>query len=61
MNEDIDKIVFDDRWEFVTETDIPAKVVTKLNQWRHQYDIVFISVKWEKDELCYLISRKKRD
>ena len=30
MNEDIDKIVFDDRWEFVTETDIPAKVVTKL-------------------------------
>jgi uncharacterized protein YxjI len=60
MHEDVDKIIFDDKWEFVTESDIPAKVVTKLNQWKHNYILCFISVKWEKDELCYLIARKKK-
>lgn len=60
VSQDVNKIIFNDEWEFVVETDIPPKAVMKLNQWRVNYEIVFISVRWVADELNYIIARRKR-
>lgn len=60
MNLDVNKVIFNDEWEFVTESDIPTKAVTKLNQWKNEYDIVFIAVKFQSDEVNYIIARRRR-
>jgi len=55
------KITFDDSWEFTCVSDIPKNATMKLNQWKSTgYEIVFIAVRWEGEELNYLIARRKK-
>lgn len=61
MSEYNNKTVFGNEWEFVTERETPTKAVMKLNQWRSTgYELVFISVNWEGDELRYVIARRQK-
>lgn len=60
--EDFNKVIFDKTWEFVYECESANDVVKKLNQWRHQYEIVFIKVSSvASGDLEVVIARKKKD
>lgn len=54
-------IQFDYTWEFVHESGPASDVVKKLNQWRHMYNLIFISVKYESDKLHATVARKKNE
>ena len=63
MEKNIGMNIIDSKdWECVIEVEFHIKVQTKLNQWRHEYDIIILACTPVDERLTYLsIMRKRRE
>lgn len=55
-------IIDSKEWECVIEVDVPVQIQTKLNQWRHQYDMIILSCTPVSERQTHLsLMRRKRE
>lgn len=55
-------IIDSKEWECVVEVSIHIQIQTKLNQWRHEYDMIILSCAPVNERLTHLsLMRKRRE
>lgn len=55
-------IIDSKEWECIITVDTPIQIQTKLNQWRHEYDMIILSCAPVTERQTHLsIMRKRRE
>jgi hypothetical protein len=63
MEKNIGMNIIDSKdWECVIEVEFHIKIQTKLNQWRHEYDMIILACTPVDERRTYLsLMRKRRE
>jgi hypothetical protein len=63
MEKNIGMNIIDSKeWECVVEVSIHIQIQTKLNQWKHEYDMIILSCTPVNERLTHLsLMRKRRE
>ena len=57
----MENMIYSQEWSFIVDVDHNVKIQTKLNQWRHSYDIIIVTCIPVDERTTYLaIWRRER-